>query len=128
MRSHAAECAECRHAVEDFADTRSALAELELPEAGPWFTKRVMNAIAAKENEIEERVNGFWIGVRRLAPKLVAFATLVLMLGGTWAFQEHRAHSVSRPAIGPAEGIFENVPSQPANDDIVASVHEVNQR
>ena len=82
-----------------------------LPEAGPWFTTRVMQAIAAQEEEIEERQNGFWTSVRRLAPRLVAFATLLLMLGGTWAFQERRAARANGPQMGPAEGIFEAVPS-----------------
>jgi hypothetical protein len=126
VRGHAAECANCRQSLEDFAETRSMLAQMDLPEAGPWFTRRVMNAIALKEAELEERVDGFWIGVRRLAPRLVAFATLILMLGGTWAFQEHRAHQSGQQAR-PAEGIFEATPSVQVNDDIVATANEVQQ-
>jgi len=125
-RSHVAGCLDCEKALEDFAETRT-MVELEmetLPEPGPWFTRRVMQAIAAKEEEIEERVNGFWAGVRRLAPRLVAFATLVLMIGGTWAFQEQRAHRQDGQDLRPAEGIFETLPNVPLNDDIIASVHE----
>jgi hypothetical protein len=125
-REHAAKCAECESAVRDFVDTRLALAQMKegLPEAGPWFTTRVMQAIAAQEEAIEERQNGFWTGVRRLAPRIVAFATLLLMLGGTWAFQERRAARANGPELRPAEGIFEAVPAIPANDDIIASATE----
>jgi hypothetical protein len=125
-REHAAKCTECESAVRDFVDTRLALAHMKesLPEAGPWFTTRVVQAIAAQEEAIEERQNGFWTGVRRLAPRIVAFATLLLMLGGTWAFQERRAARANGPELRPAEGIFEAGPATPANDDIIASASE----
>jgi hypothetical protein len=79
-----------------------------------------MNSIAAQEHEAEERQEGFWIGVRRLAPRFVALATLLLMLGGTWAFQERRAANSRALEMGSGEGIFETAPSAPANDDIIA--------
>ena len=77
---------------------------------------------------MEERQNGFWNGVRRLAPRLVAFATLLLMLGGTWAFQVQRASQARGAVLKPAEGIFESQPSTPANDDVVAIVQEESAR
>lgn len=126
-RAHVALCAACQDTLQDFADTRQVLAAMgeNLPQAGPWFTTRVMGAIAAQEKEAEERQNGFWYNVRRLAPRMVAFATLLLMLGGTWAFQERRAASrVQGAQMGPAESIFEAVPTTPPNDDIIATIHE----
>jgi len=125
-REHASHCAHCRAAVADFAETRQVLEGLaqRLPEPGPWFTRRVMNSIAVQEHELEERQEGFWIGVRRLAPRLVALATLLLMLGGTWAFQERRAARTRALEMGPTEGIFESVPSVPINDDVIASTHQ----
>ncbi len=124
-REHAQRCAECGAALRDFAETRRALEGMaeSMPQAGPWFTGRVMHAIAEKEEEIEERQSGFWNGVRRLAPRLVAFAALLLMLGGTWAFQERRASQTRGPEVGPTEGIFETMPSGPVNDEVIASVH-----
>ena len=126
-RRHAAECAECKMALEDFAETRLALEGMQgtLPEPAPWFTRHVMQAVAAQEAELEEKQNGFWTGVRRLAPRLVAFAMLLLMLGGTWAFQVRRTTQAKGQQLVPAEGIFEAMPSTPANDDVViASTHE----
>jgi hypothetical protein len=125
-REHALRCRECEGVVQDFVETRRALESMVagLPKAGPWFTQRVMRSIAAQEEEIEETVNGFWTNVRRLAPRLVAFATLLLMLGGTWAFQERRASRMRGPEMRPAEGIFETAPAPVVNDDVIASVHE----
>ena len=124
-REHAMGCGECQAAVVDFAETRSALARMQesLPEPGPWFSRRIMNAIAAQEAELEEKLNGFWTGVRRLAPRLVAFAGLLLVLGGTWAFQVQR--STPQHRTQGTDGIFESVPNTPANDDVIGSVNEV---
>jgi hypothetical protein len=125
-RDHLSQCSDCRAAFTDFADTRQLFLELarQSPEPGPWFTRRVMNSIAAQEHEAEERQEGFWIGVRRLAPRFVALATLLLMLGGTWAFQERRAANSRALAMGPVEGIFESAPSAPVNDDIIATTYQ----
>jgi hypothetical protein len=125
-REHAARCANCEAALQDFVDTRRALEEMRagLPEAGPWFTGRVMAAIVAQEEEIEEKKNGVWISVRRLAPRLVAFAAVLLVLGGTWALELRRADQARGPEVRPAESLFETAPSTPVNDDLIASRYE----
>jgi hypothetical protein len=124
-REHAARCASCEEALQDFAETRRELARMRegFPEPGPWFTARVMGAIRAKEREIEEKKEGVWVGVRRLAPRLVAFAAVLLVLGGTWAIEVQRAEHARGPELRPAESMFENVPSTAVNDDIVASTY-----
>lgn len=124
-REHSRECASCEAALEDFAETREALGELKmgLPEPGPWFTARVMGAIRAQEREIEEQRNSVWIYVRRLAPRLAAFAALLLVLGGTWALELRRAEDTRRQEMRPVEGLFESAPSAPLNDDIIASTY-----
>jgi hypothetical protein len=96
-----------------------------LDKPGPWFTRRVMNAIAAQEAELEETQNGFWTSIRRLAPRIVAFATLLLMLGGTWMFTQRRTAQTHGEELLPAEGLFELTPVPPANDDVIATYYEV---
>src|SRR6516164_1118786 len=89
---HASACVDCRAAVEDFVETRAAISTLKRTQAepGPWFATRVMAAVKAAERELEERTEGVWVSVRRLAPRLAAFAALLLVLGGTWAMELRR--------------------------------------
>jgi hypothetical protein len=119
-RGHAEVCAECRGAVEDLAETRRALLPMGTPvaEAGPWFAARVMAAIRAKENELDERSNGVWLGVRRLAPRLVALCTVVLLVGTTLAYQMRQQNLARQLQLQPAESVFESVPA-PLNDDVL---------
>jgi len=125
-KQHALHCEQCAVALEDFATTREALREMKtLSEPGPWFVTRVMAAIKSAENEIEEKRDGVWISVRRLAPRLAAFAALLLVLGGTWAMElQRREAAAQRPELRQVEGLFEPAPSAPLNDDIVASASE----
>src|SRR3974390_889454 len=72
LREHAGRCVSCRAVLEDVVQTRNLLVTLAaakegVAEPGPWFSCKVMNAIAAKEQEIEAR-DGFWISVQKLAP------------------------------------------------------------
>jgi hypothetical protein len=80
---HAGRCEDCRTALEEFAETRNALTGVAVHEPGPWFTARVMATINARE----EKEDGVWIGVRRLAPRLVAVSALLLVRGGSWALE-----------------------------------------
>lgn len=126
-RQHATRCEDCRSAIEDFVTTREGLAPMKgmLPEAGPWFTARVMAAMKSAENEIEEKKEGVWLSVRRMAPRLAAFAALLLVLGGTWAMEVHRREAALQGTqTGQVEGIFETMPSAAANDEIVAPAGE----
>ena len=91
---HAGSCEACRTALEEFAETRNALAGIAVEEAGPWFTARVMAAINAREKEVEAR-DGVWISVRRLAPRLVALSALLLVLGGSWALELRKTEGLN---------------------------------
>ena len=126
LRTHGEKCAECRAALEDLVETREALAPMKplMPEAGPWFTARVMAAIDARENEIEERSNNVWLSVRRLAPRLAACATLLLVLGGSWAMELRHADKMRQQQMQRADSVFEGNPSTPVNYDIIASATE----
>jgi hypothetical protein len=125
-REHASQCAPCESALQDFAETRNALEGMKAgpPEAGPWFVVRVMAAIRSKEEAIEEQRNGVWISVRRLAPRLVAFAALLLILGGSWAVEVRRTERLRQTVMRPAEGIFDTAPVAPVDEELVASVSE----
>ena len=125
MRAHGAGCTSCEEALQDFVETRKALEKMKegLPEAGPWFTTRVMASIRAKEAQIEEKKEGVWISVRRLAPRLVALAAVLLLLGGSWAIEVRRADQAHRPVAHPVEGLFEGAPSTAVNDDVVAGTY-----
>jgi hypothetical protein len=117
---HAEVCADCRAALEDLVATRKALEPMRAPvaEAGPWFATRVMAAIRTRENEQEERRNGVWLGIRRLAPRLVALCALVLVVGTTWAYQVRQGEVARRLQLSSGESIFESVPA-PLNDDVM---------
>jgi hypothetical protein len=124
-REHVRECASCEAALDDLIETREALAEMSasVPRPGPWFATRVMATIRAQEKEFEEQLNSVWVGVMRLAPKLAAFAALLLVLGSTWAIQLRRAEQTRQQQNRAVDGLFESAPST-ANDDIVALAHE----
>jgi hypothetical protein len=117
-RAHAARCLDCRAAVEQLADARNLLRPLTAMQAepGPWFVTQVMAKIEARERE-EER-EGVWANVRRLAPRLVAFCTLLLVLGSTWAIHV-KQKEVQQNKIEPYEALFEPSPSAPLNDDVM---------
>jgi len=119
-RGHAEVCAGCSGAVKDMGETRLALRPMSTPvaEVGPWFATRVMAAIRARENEVEERSNGVWLGVRRLAPRLVALCAVVLLVGTTWAYQVRQEDLARRATLGSAESVFESMPA-PLNDDVL---------
>lgn len=122
-REHAQQCAGCDEAVREVAEARVALQPLiaDKVEPGAWFASRIMATIAAKERESEES-NSVWMNVRRLAPRLVAVSALLLMLGGTWAFQLKNVEQSS--GMRPAEGLFETAPAAPYNDDLMANATE----
>jgi hypothetical protein len=117
-RAHAARCLGCRAAVEQFAEARDLLRPLSEMQAepGPWFVTRVMAAIEVRERD-EER-EGVWANVRRLAPRIVAFCTLLLVLGSTWAIHV-KQKEVQQNKMEPYEALFEPGPAVPLNDDVM---------
>ena len=124
LREHAGRCVSCREALEDVVQTRNLLVTLVTAkggaaEPGPWFSNKVMNAIAAKEQEIEAR-DGFWISVQKLAPRLAAVCALLLALVGTWAMQTKREYQ-ARQMRAPAESLFDSGPAGMQNDDVLSN-------
>lgn len=123
VEAHGTRCAACRAALEEFVETRNALAGMNVPQAGPWFTARVMSAIAAKEREDEAR-DGVWIGVRRLAPRLVAVSALLLVLGGSWALEQSKKDVPTADRRG-GDFVFDSSVAPTAYDDGLGTLNEV---
>lgn len=120
---HAGRCEACRTALEEFAETRNALAGITVQEAGPWFTARVMAAIASREREEEAR-DGVWIGVRRLAPRLVALSALLLVLGGSWALELRKTDGTNAERRG-GDMVFDSPVAPTWYDDGLGTTSEV---
>jgi len=120
---HLDACANCRTALEEFAETRAALAGMSVVQPGPWFTVRVMAAIASKEREEESR-EGVWVSVRRLAPRMVVLSALLLILGGSWAMQERNRELANRGGNG-GDMVFDSSSSPTWYDDGMGAVLEV---
>ena len=120
---HAGGCEVCRTALEEFAETRNALAGATVQKPGPWFAIRVMAAIRAKEQEEEAR-DGVWISVRRLAPRLVALSALLLVLGGSWALQLHKSEGVNAERRG-GDMVFDSTVAPTSYDDGLGTTIEV---
>ena len=125
MKAHGVRCEACRATLEEFVETRNALAGMSMntPQAGPWFTARVMSAIAAKEREDEAR-DGVWISVRRLAPRLVAVSALLLVLGGSWALEQSQRNLPTADRRG-GDLVFDSSAVPPSYDDGLGTINEV---
>jgi hypothetical protein len=121
--AHAGSCEACRTALEEFAETRNALAGITVQEAGPWFTARVMAAINAREKE-EEAQDGVWISVRRLAPRLVALSALLLVLGGSWALELRSKEGMNAERRG-GDMVFDSSVAPTWYDDGLGMTSEV---
>jgi len=121
---HAGSCEVCRTALEEFAETRNALAGMTVPKAGPWFAARVMAAITAREREVEEARDGVWISVRRLAPRLVALSALLLVLGGSWALELRKTEGLKAERRG-GDMVFDSSVSPTWYDDGLGATSEV---
>ena len=120
---HAGGCEACRTALEEFAETRNALAEATVQKPGPWFATRVMAAISAREQEEEAR-DGVWINVRRLAPRLVALSALLLVLGGSWALELRKAEGMNAERRG-GDMVFDSSVAPTWYDDGLEATSEV---
>lgn len=120
---HAGSCEACRMALEEFAETRNALAETAVQKPGPWFATRVMAAISAREQEEEAR-DGVWISVRRLAPRLVALSALLLVLGGSWALELRKTEGMNAERRS-GDAVFDSSVAPTWYDDGLGTTSEV---
>ncbi|PYT82896.1 MAG: hypothetical protein DMG40_04530 [Acidobacteria bacterium] len=119
-RKHIESCSDCREAVEELAATKELFEGLAsfAGQKRPWFSARVMAAIASRERELAERVSA-WAEFPRFASRLTWIAAIVLLASTTW-FYESVLRAPSHPRSGSQESIFE-APQQTAPDDILVS-------
>ncbi len=126
-RAHAASCASCREVAQDLVAAKELFqgAASFAEEARPWFTARVMNAIAARERELSLRVSA-WSEFPRFASRLAWITVVVLLAGSTWFYEKAmKTPSDASKGAAPQESIFETTP-QANQDDILLSMSESN--
>lgn len=109
---------------QDSSEVRQLLSELEVrrAEPGPFFAKRVMAAIEAREGELTGRVRA-WAAVPTFASRLSAVAATLLLLAGTWLY----TGGSRRSNVGSPGGLFEDTTataSSSSQEDVFTVVAE----
>lgn len=128
QRAHYDDCQSCRDAAQDLLATREIFKEVasHAKEPGPWFTRRVMAAIAARERELALQVSP-WTAVPRLASRLAWIAAIVLLAGTTWLYQKPAATPGRQPSASSSQEYLFEAPAPPMNqDDVLISLAERN--
>jgi hypothetical protein len=125
--THVRECAACQTALKVFLESRALLANLKDPErkSNPFFAKRVMAVIAAREAELERSTRA-WAAVPRLAARLAGVAMLVLLIAGTWAYKTPARKHTNQPVVAESSGqLIEDNSSVPVDrDEVLISLLE----
>ncbi len=123
QQAHAAQCDECRTRLEELGATRELLAPLQ-PHSGisrPWFTSRVMSAIAAREAELSRAINA-WTIIPKLASRVAWAAGLAILMAVSLFYQKP---ATSQLGTEPSpESLFDNAPSPASHDDVLVSMVE----
>ena len=127
QRGHIAACERCRTAAQDILTTREILKGVS-SSAGPsrpWFSTRVMAAIAARERELAERAST-WLAVPKFASRLALASAALLLLTSTWLYERPlRAPNQQAASLAAQESIFET-PSPGNQDDVLVPAQENN--
>jgi hypothetical protein len=93
----------------------------------PYFAKRVLAVIRAKEQELE-RSTRTWAAVPRLAARLAGVVALLLVITGTLLLESPRRKQATGPAMQAPSAIFEDNATLPASkDEVLVSVLEKGQ-
>lgn len=124
QRAHAAGCEECRTAGEELLEARVLLRALpsSAQRPGPWFSSRVMSAIAAQEAALN-RAGNLWTAVPRFASRMVLVAAAVLLIASAWLYEKKTPAKL--PATDSAlETVFDNSSPQTNFDEVLVSKAE----
>lgn len=124
-REHLSRCEDCREAVGDLLEARELFqavrsqAQIERP----WFSARVMAAIAAREQELSE-VTKTWLAVPRFASRVALASAALLVVASTWLYERPRpAPSPQNTSLEAQETLFEGTPAA-HQDDILVPTQE----
>ena len=126
-RNHLAACSRCQEAAQDLFATREIFKGVasHAGEARPWFSTRVMTAIAARERELTDAART-WLAVPKFASRLAVASVALLLLTTTWLYEKPLpAPNQQAASLAAQESLFEA--SAPANqDDVLVPVQENN--
>jgi hypothetical protein len=86
---------------------------------GPWFTARVMAAIAARESNLQRTLEA-WTVVPQFAARLTWISALALLLAGTW-FYESPKPAAKLGNESTIESLFDMTPNSAAQDDVLVN-------
>lgn len=126
-RAHIDACADCLEAANDLLTTRrifkGVASHTEMDR--PWFSARVMTAIAAREREVTETAST-WLAVPRFASRLALASGALLLIASTWLYERPLpAPNLQATALAAQESLFEAPP--PANqEDVLVNAQENN--
>lgn len=124
-REHLSRCEACREAVGDLLAARELFQAVasQAQIQRPWFSARVMAAIAAKEQELSE-VTKTWLAVPRFASRVALASAALLVLTSTWLYERPRpAPSPQSASLEAQESLFESAPAA-HQDDILVPTQE----
>jgi hypothetical protein len=127
-RAHFAGCRSCRDAAQDLLAAREIFKGVAAhsEEAGPWFARRVMAAIAGRERELAFPVSP-WTAIPRFASRLALVTAVVLLAGTTWLYEKPVTAPSRQPAAALSPEYLFEAPPQPMNqDDVLISMAERN--
>ena len=128
-RAHVADCVSCREGLHGLLATRELLLRAVAPaeDGGPWFAKRVLSAIVARERGVAFPLSA-WSMVPRFASRLAWASAIVLVAGSTWLYQRYTPSTIRQPAAASSQEYLFEAPSPPMNqDDVLISMAERNQ-
>lgn len=125
LRNHSLDCVACRTALDDFAMVRRLTAKLPsyASAEAPWFSKRVMAAIAAREYELSQPLSISAI-LPKLAARLSWVTSAVLLLASTFLFQRPVSPPPAQPATTAQDSLFETTQIPTGRDEILLSLAE----
>jgi hypothetical protein len=128
QRAHVAACDDCRAALEELLAARRLLSAVpsQASVPRPWFTSKVMSAIAARETELS-RLATAWTLVPKLASRLAWVSAAAILVAGTWLYRKPASSPPGQTATeASVESVFETSPP-PNQDDMLLSAVEKNQ-